>query len=182
MERNVIRLAAFAALCVAIAWLSFLFVKGGVPCEGEKGEVPSVRLANRTIVVPLSGNSHEAALPPLLSRRGTAAFVLVVAGHVTGEVRRRAARCGARVIGVMPPHGIVVEADAAALARLRADGAFAAVEALTAADRMSAALKSILAEMGDDDPVAVTVVPLGVGDSAEIARHLAANGVSPEEV
>ena len=175
-------ISAFAALCVVIVWLSFLLMKGGVPCGGEKGEVLSVRLANRTISVPSSGSSHEAALPPQLSRRGTAAFVLVAAGRVTGEVRRRVARCGARVTGVIPPHGIVVEADAASLARLRTDGAFAAVEALTAADRMSAALKSTLAEMGDDDPVAVTVVPLGIGDSAEIARHLAAKGVMPDEV
>ena len=102
-------------------------------------------------------------------------------GRVTGELRRRAADCGARVTGVLPPDRIVVEADRDALARSRADGAFAAVGQLSAADKMSEALKRAIAGGAGGD-VEVTVIPLRGEDAGAIAGHLVSRGVKPCEV
>ena len=114
-----------------------------------------------------------------LSRRGTAPFLLVAKGRVTGSVRRQVAKCGARVAGVIPPDRIVVEADHDTLSRLRADGAFAAVEPMVASDKMSAALKEVIGGGGE---VEVTVVPVRGEDAGVIAEHLVSRGVRPGEV
>ena len=116
-----------------------------------------------------------------MSRRGTATFVVVANGRVTGEVRRRVAGCGARVSGVLPPDRIVVEADGNALARIRADEAFAGVVQLAVADKMSAELKRVIADGAGGD-VEVTVIPLRGEDAGAIAGHLVSRGVKPDEV
>ena len=178
----------FAALC-AVAGVLFLLCGGK-----DRGAVSlddgarTVRLASRTITVPCTrpGGTQNAAPPPqsnppTFSRRGTAPFVVISNGRVTKAVRKRAAACGARVTGVIPPHGIVVEATAAAIARIRADETFAAAEALTVSDRMSASLKHLLA-VGGGVPIAVTVIPLATDDVSEIVAFLAGQGVTAEDI
>ena len=178
--------AAFVALCAA--WLIFLLSGSGD--EGRADATAGktfleVRLANRTIRVPRTVNGGvpqvAATMPPILSRRGTAPFVLVANGRATAEVRRRATACGARVSGVIPPHGLVVEADATAISRLGSDGAFAAAEPLAAEDKMSESLKSCLVA-GAEGELPVTVVPLRAEDADAVAEGFRANGVEPTEV
>lgn len=140
----------------------------------------AVRLLSRTITVRGGdGVAAFAPFPSAVSRRGTAPFVLVSDSRVTKATRARAELCGARVSGVIPPYGLVVEADAEAFRRLACNGAFAAAEVLTADDKMSRSLKAAIAGRGDVD---ITVVPLTPCDVKEIGVALAAAGIVPADV
>ncbi len=144
-----------------------------------------VRLASRTISVSATNAAAlaAAAFPRGASRRGTAPFVLVASGRINGAVRRRAAACGARVSGAIPPFGLVVEADPAALKRLRADGTFLAAVAMAAEDKISPSLRRAMSEStGARTAVAVTVIPLLPEDVDGIAACLASMGGEAHEV
>lgn len=148
--------------------------------DGAAGNAYAVRLLNRTITVRDGGGAAAfAPFPSAASRRGTAPFVLVANSRVTKAIRARAEQCGARVSGVIPPYGLIVEADADAYGRLAGDGTFAAAEVLTADDKMSRSLKAAIAGHGD---VNVTVVPLMPCDAKEIGAALAAAGIVPVDV
>ena len=180
-EKKIV-LIGFAALCAALAILPFLFrpVKPSKMPSAE--EMRSVRLANRVISVPCASTNHWALPEPsALSRRGTAPFVIVAKERVTAVERKRAAACGARVTGVIPPYGIVAEVDATALRRLRADGSFVAAEPLTADDKMSDSLKRLVAA-GGAEMVPVTMVPLAAEDAETVAASIGAAGGQPYEI
>ncbi len=137
-----------------------------------------MRLAARTISVPPTnapGAFAAAAFPRSASRRGTAPFVVVAKSRVNGALRRRASACGARVSGAIPPFGLVVEADRAALARLRSDGSFAAAVPLEAGDKMSESLKQAISGPSETR-IAITVVPLRPEDAGDVSAAIAALG------
>lgn len=150
-------------------------------CEAEnsaasgENELREVRLANRTIVAPMATDGSGVAtlpeMPSTLSGRGTAPFIVVSRGKATRAVRSRITACGARVSGVVPPYGIVVEADEPALNRIVSDGAFLLVEALSAADKISPSLSCAIRTEAKELPV--TVVPLSKDDSPVIEEFLA---------
>lgn len=180
-RRDIVRTVALAALAAAaVAALTCCVDWHGTDASDMNrpdGTFASVRLMSRTIET--GGKGGGAAFPAMTSVRGTAPFVLVSSNRVTKAVRQRAERCGARVSGAIPPHGLVVEADADAYGRLLRDGAFAAAEALTANDKMSGSLKEAIAAGGEVD---ITVVPLMPNDAKEIGDSLAAAGVPADEV
>ena len=177
-----------AALALVIAGAMCLFALRRDSAEDSNGRQPSVRevrLANRMVTVSFFEGSvptvegsvptvETPKLPNILSRRGTSSFLVVSREKATRKVRDRIAACGARVTGVVPPYGIVVEADLAALRKIAVDGSFLAVEALSAADKMSGSLKCEI-ESGADD-VSVTVVPLHKDDSPILEELLVAKG------
>ena len=176
-------LIGLAALCAALAVLSFLLRSVNPPPRRPSAEVVrAVRLANRVISVSCASTNHW-TFPETsaLSRRGSAPFVIVTKARVTAAERKRAAACGARVTGVIPPYGIVAEVDAAALRRLRADGSFVAAEPLRTDDKMSDSLKQLVAA-GGVGIVPVTMVPLAAEDAETVAASIAAAGGQPYEI
>ena len=134
--------------------------------------VRSVCLVNRTITARRNEGSVPSVpeMPAHLSRRNTAPFLAVSKEKALEDVRGRIASCGARVLGVVPPYGIVVEADAAALGKIAADGSFLAVEGLTPEDKMAQSLKKVVASGAAD--VSVTVVPVSKDDSSALEELL----------
>ena len=177
--RHIASLTAALALAVAGA-ICFCALRRDFT-EDSTGRQPSVRevrLANRTVTVPFFEGSVPTVempdFPEVLSKRGTAPFLVVSREKAVRAVRDRLAACGARVIGVMPPYGIVLEADSDTLRNIAADGSFLAIETLSAADKMSGSLKCEI-ESGVND-VSVTVVPLHKDDSRIIEELLVAKG------
>ena len=167
------------ALPVIVGAAFFFRRSASGPSAVSHGQVVrSVRLANRTITAADGERPVPAAsvpkMPSLLSRRGTAAFIVVARDKATLPVRRRISACGARVTGVVAPYGVVVEADAAALGRIAADGSFLAVEGLSPEDKIALPLKAALAD--SKAAVPITVVPLHVDDSPVVEAVLLANG------
>ena len=176
-------LIGLAALCAALAVLPFLSRPVKLPTKNPPDEeTRAVRLANRVISVPCATTNHWTfPTPSALSRRGTAPFVIVTKKHVTAVERKRAAACGARVTGVIPPYGIVAEVGAAAWHRLRADGSFVAAEPLVVGDKMSDSLKQLVAA-GGVGTVPVTMVPLATEDAETVAASIEAVGGQPYEI
>ena len=170
-----------AALALVIAGATCFFVSWKDPMEDScrpRKFVREVRLASRTVSVPFFEGSvptvKKPELPAVLSRRGTAPFLVVSREKAVRAVRDRIAACGARVTGVVPPYGIVVEADPEAVGKLASEGSFLAVETLSAADKMSDSLKRDV-QSGKND-LSVTVVPLHKDDSPVLEGILAAKG------
>ena len=172
-----------AALALVIAGAVCLFVSWPRHDSAEDSmrrqkSVREVRLANRTVSVPFFEGSVPTVempdFPEVLSKRGTAPFLVVSREKAVRAVRDRLAACGARVIGVMPPYGIVLEADLAAVRKIVSDGSFLAVETLSVADKMSGSLKCEI-ESGAND-VSVIVVPLHKDDSPILEELLVAKG------
>ena len=170
-----------AALALVVAGAMCLFALRRDSAEDSKGRQPSVhevRLANRTVTVPFFEGSVPTVeipkLPNILSKRGTSPFLVVSREKATRTVRDRIAACGARMTGVVPPYGIMVEADSDTLRNIAADGSFLAIETLSAADKMSGSLKCEI-ESGAND-VSVTVVPLHKDDSPILEELLVAKG------
>ena len=176
-------LIGLAALCAALAVLSLFFCPVKSPSKIPPAEaVRVVRLVNRVISVPcVATNQWTFPEPSALSRRGTAPFVIVTKERVTAVERRRAAACGARVTGVIPPYGIVAEVGAAALQHLHADGSFVAAEPLRTDDKMSDSLKRLVAA-GGAGTVPVTMVPLAAEDAETVAASIEAAGGQPYEI
>ena len=177
--RHIASLTAALALVIAGAiCLSALRRGSAEDSNGRQMSVREVRLANRTVTVPFFEGSVPTVevpkLPNILSRRGTSPFLVVSREKAVRAVRDRIAACGARVTGVVPPYGIMVEANAATLRNIAADGSFLAIETLSAADKMSGSLKCEI-ESGADD-VSVTVVPLHKDDSLILEELLVAKG------
>ena len=155
----------------------------GVAQGANSKEAFKVRLAGRTISVAATNAAASApvAFPRGISRRGTAPFVLVSRTRVNGAVRRRAAACGARVSGAIPPFGLVVEAGPSALNRLRAEGTFLAAVAMTAEDKIAPSLRrEMLASK--EARIAITAIPLLPEDASGIAASLASMGGEAQEV
>ena len=176
-------LIGLVALCAALAVLPFLSRPVKLPPKTPSAEVVrAVRLVNRVISVSCASTNHW-TFPETsaLSRRGTAPFVIVSRERVTVVERKRAAACGARVTGVIPPYGIVAEVDASALRRLRADGSFVAAEPLRTDDKMSDSLKQLVAA-GGAGTVPVTMVPLAAEDAETVAASIKAAGGQPYEI
>lgn len=182
--KRVRKICALAAIALGVAASAFLLsfsAREETDADAKHGRaVREVRLLSRSIVIPADadGSAQKAAfspVPPKASRRGTAAFILVSKERVTAEVRNRASACGARVSGVVPPYGLVVEADAQALAKLREDGSFVAAEALLAEDKMPLSLKRVLASAESTD-VSVKIIPLIPDDTEEISNAVEAMG------
>ncbi len=194
VRRRLLCVAAFASLCAAVCALHSFppFADAGSHRHPEasgvrQGAKPvetfEVRLAGRTISVSATNAAAfaSAAFPHAVSRRGTAPFVLVANVRVNGAVRRRAAACGARVSGAIPPFGLVVEAGPSALKRLCADGTFLAAVAMTAEDKISPSLKREMLE-SVVTRTAITVIPLLPEDVGGIAASLASMGGVTHEV
>ena len=176
-------LIGLAALGTALVLLPFLFrPEKSSPKVPSDETVRTVRLVNRVISVPCaSTNQWTFPAASTLSRRGTAPFVIISRERATAAERKRAAACGARVTGVIPPYGIVAEVDAAAVHRLRADGSFVAAEPLRTDDKMSGSLKRLVAA-GGAGTVPVTMVPLAAEDAETVAASIEAAGGQPYEI
>ena len=176
-------LIGLVALCAALAVLPFLSRPVKLPTKNPPDEVTrAVRLANRVISVPCVGTTHWTfPTPSVLSRRGTAPFVIMTKERVTAAARRRAAACGARVTGVIPPYGIVAEVGVSAWHRLRTDSSFVAAEPLLASDKMSDSLKPLVA-VGGAGTVPVTLVPLATEDVETVTASIEAAGGQPYEI
>ena len=173
------RFIALSAIVLAVATGAVFFLRENAGENAVSFVVPvvrSVRLANRTITVVQNEGALPTvpAMPPHLSRRGTASFIVVAREKATLPVRRRIESCGARVMGLVAPYGIVVEADAGAVKRIAAVSSFLAIEGLSPEDRIASSLKRTVAECSDD--VLVTVVPLSKDDSAVIESVLVSKG------
>ncbi|MBR6587419.1 MAG: S8 family serine peptidase, partial [Kiritimatiellae bacterium] len=179
--RHIASLTAALALVISGAMCLFVFWpwRDSVEDSGQRQlSIREVRLANRTVTVPFFEGSVPTVeipvFPAVLSRRGTAPFLVVSREKATRVVRDRITACGARVTGVVPPYGIVVEADGAAVEKIAADGSFLAVETLSAADKMSGSLKQEIQSGAND--LSVTVVPLHKDDSSVLEELLVAKG------
>ncbi|MBO5940438.1 MAG: S8 family serine peptidase [Kiritimatiellae bacterium] len=138
-----------------------------------------VRLANRVVKVRFrnesgAGKSAIAEFPEILSKRDTAAFLIVSKAKVLDSVRSRITASGARISGIVPPYGIIVEANKAQLERISSDNGFLAIERLSEEDKLSRSLRKSMALA--EKRVSVTVVPLQKEDSDEIEKYLISKG------
>jgi hypothetical protein len=182
--RHIASLAVALALVIAGAicfWRHCVDTKHEAVAKDDV--VRTVRLANRTISVTVDGKSvppHLPEMPPILSSRGTAPFLVVSKEKVLRPVRERVAACGAFVTGVMPPYGIVVEADRHALEMIAGDASFLAVENLLPADKTARSLKSLVASGVNE--ISVSVVPVRKDDSPGLEKALVHMGAEMVEM
>ncbi len=153
-------------------------VVGLLPTGETEAPVPAarqVRLQNRTILLDDAGQPVAATLrtelAPKLTVRGTQSMFVQLAERVSVASRRRVEAAGARVLGVIPPHGLSIEADPATAARLRATEGVAAVFACAVEDKLATGLPL-------DSPAEqlLTVLPLSPADADRLREQVAAAG------
>ena len=132
----------------------------------------SVRLANRMVELDASARFPKAfAQEQTPSARGTLPFLVFCAEPVTKAAREQVAACGARVVGVVPPRALLVEADEAALAKIASTATFAGACELAPADKIGVA-----GFTPADNAVSVTLVPLADADVPSVSNAVVALG------
>ena len=130
-----------------------------------------VRLASRGVELdaasrfPTTFAQHQTP-----SARGTLPYLVVCTGRVSKVAREQVAASGARVLGVVSAHVLLVETDETALAKLASDAAFAGASELMPSDKISADLASA------DGEVDVTLVPLREEDVPAVSNAVVAAG------
>ena len=106
--------------------------------------------------------------------RGTKAYVLTSNGDFDQSLRLVAEAMGARTVGVRSANSLLIEADEATLARLQADGRFAAVSELLPSAKISPALQAKIA--AGEQSVDVTFMTLSPADHRLVQDRLVARG------
>ena len=130
-----------------------------------------VRLANRTVELDAASRFPKAfAQHQTPSARGTLPYLVICAEPVSKAAREQVAACGARVLGIVTGHALLVETDEASLAELATNAVFAGACELMPLDKVSADLASA------DGEVDVTLVPLAEADVPAVSNAVVALG------
>ena len=170
------RCVSVAAVIVAVCSVAFL-------CRQR----PSVE-ANGTVLstaAPLAkamGPVAAASLPPAVASasnqtatvRGTKPYVLTCERNFNSRLRRAAEALGVRTVGVLSRKSLLVEADAAALARIAADRRFAVEDEFQPSEKIAPALAAEIA--GGAKTVDVTFLTLSEEDRGVVQGRIAARG------
>ncbi len=146
------------------------------PAPADVPKERQVLLANRTLWVP----EHKRAFPEKFAQtqkptaRGTLPYAVVCEAPVTGAVRERAEKLGARVVRFLPSNALLVEADAAALKKIEDDALFAAAFEIAPADKLQRALAERIA--AGEETLDVTALTLLQSDRNALQKEIEACG------
>ena len=127
-----------------------------------------------TTVAALATPFAEPASNQTATVRGTKPYVLTCEGHFNKSLRRAAEALGAKTVEVLSRNSLLVEADAAAVARLRADRRFSVEREFLPSDKIAPALADKIA--GGAGAVEVAVVTLSADDHRRVQDRVVARG------
>lgn len=173
------RCALAAAVIVAVCAVVLLCWNRSVPEAGtvvENSVTPTQAAASAapTTVAALATPFAEPASNQTATVRGTKPYVLTCEGHFNKSLRRAAEALGAKTVEVLSRNSLLVEADAAAVARLRADRRFSVEREFLPSDKIAPALADKIA--GGAGAVEVAVVTLSADDHRRVQDRVVARG------
>ena len=171
------RCALVAAVIVAVCAVAFLRWNG--PSDGTEKSVsaeeplasvqPAASAVAAVSPTPVQPSSNQTA-----TVRGTKPYVLTCEGGFDKPLRLAAEASGVRTVGVLSPCALLVEADAAAIARVRADRRFTVEREFRPSEKIEPALAARIA--AGADAVEVSVVTLSPDDHRRVQDRVVARG------
>ena len=178
------RCASVAAVAMAVCTVVFWCVNRSVDETADSTPLSSPALVKSVAPhLPTVTAASGAVLPSQMSSnqtatvRGTKPYVLELAsrGAVFDKSLRLAAEaCGARTAGILSTRRLLIEADAAALARLAADGRFSVTDEFRPSRKLSPALAAKIS--GGAESVEVSVITLSPEDHRLVQDRVVAHG------
>ena len=178
------RCASVAAVAMAVCTVVFWCVNRSVDETADSTPLSSSALVKSVAPhLPTVTAASGAVLPSQMSSnqtatvRGTKPYVLELAsrGAVFDKSLRLAAEaCGARTAGILSTRRLLIEADAAALARLAADGRFSVTDEFRPSRKLSPALAAKIS--GGAESVEVSVITLSPEDHRLVQDRVVAHG------
>lgn len=175
---NIKRCACVAAVVVAVCTVAFWYEDKPA---SEAGDAVREAVAPMSAAVPAASAVATDSLPTALvasnqtaTVRGTKPYVLTCERGFGKSLRLAAEALGARTVGVLSRKSLLVEADGAALARLRTDGRFAVEREFLPSDKIAPALAAKIA--GGAGDVEVSFVTLSPEDRKLVKGRIAARG------
>ena len=173
------RCALVAAVVLAVCTVAFWCGNQSVSEVGNVAEnsVTPIRAATSaapTSVAALAAPVAGPASNQTATVRGTKPYVLTCGKGFGKSLRLAVESTGARTVGQLTRKSLLVEADAAALARLRTDGRFAVERELLPSDKIAPDLAAILAAGADS--VEVALLTLSPADHRLVEGRVVARG------
>ena len=173
------RCALAAAVVMAVCAVVLLCWNRSVPeagtvVENSVAPIQAAASAAPTAVAALASPVAEPASNQTATVRGTKPYVLTCEGHFNKSLRRAAEALGAKTVEVLSRNSLLVEADAAAVARLRADRRFSVEREFLPSDKIAPALADRIA--GGAGAVEVAVVTLSPDDHRRVQDRVVARG------
>ena len=173
------RCALVAAVVLAVCTVAFWCGNQSVSEVGNVAEnsVTPIRAATSaapTSVAALAAPVAGSASNQTATVRGTKPYVLTCGKGFGKSLRLAVESTGARTVGQLTRKSLLVEADAAALARLRTDGRFAVERELLPADKIAPDLAAELAAGADS--VEVALLTLSPDDHRLVENRVVARG------
>ena len=136
---------------------------------GSASAAAVVQSVARTVAGVPSVSSNQTA-----TVRGTKPYVLESEVGFDRPLRLAAEAAGVRTIGVLSRKALLIEADAAAISRLAADGRFGVTREFRPSDKIAPSLAAKFT--GGADAVDVTVVTLSPADHKAVQDRVASRG------
>ena len=171
------RCALVAAVVAAVCAVVFLCWNGPSDGTGKSvsAEVPSALAPSASsAVAAVSPASVQPSSNQTATVRGTKPYVLTCARGFNKSMRLAAESLGVRTVSVLSRKSLLVEADAAALSRVAADGRFTVETEFLPSEKLSPALAAKIA--GGAGAVDVTVTTLTPADHRLVQDRVVARG------
>ena len=173
------RCALAAAVVMAVCAVVLLCWNRSVPetgtvVENSAAPVQAAVSATPTTVAALAAPVAEPASNQMATVRGTKPYVLTCEGHFNKALRRAAEALGVKTVEVLSRNSLLVEADSATVARVRASGKFSVEREFLPSDKIAPALADRIA--GGAEAVEVAVVTLSADDHRRVQGRVVSRG------
>ena len=162
---------AFIAVVVLIIGMIAVLRQSKTSAVSEVASAPG--LAPSAPVLPASSSAAPRA-NQAATVRGTKPYVLASSQKFVRPLRLAAEALGARTVGMQSANKLLIEADEAAVSRLRADGRFTSVDECLPSGKISPGLAAAIA--GGAKSVEAAVVFLSPDDRARVTKTITAGG------
>ena len=170
------RCALVAAVIMAVCAVVFL-------CRNKSsdetvnlisGEAPETSVPSSSAIAAVSPASVQPSSNQTATVRGTKPYVLTCAQGFGKPMRLAAEALGVKTVEVLSRNSLLIEADAATIARVKASGKFAVEREFLPSDKIAPALAAQIA--GGVGAVDVTVVTLSADDHRRVQERVIARG------
>lgn len=170
------RCALAAAVVMAVCAVVLLCRNN--PSDGMaksvSGERPAAIDPSSSAVVSVASASVQPSSNQTATVRGTKPYVLTCEGHFNKALRRAAEALGVKTVEVLSRNSLLVEADSATIARVRASGKFSVEREFLPSDKIAPQLAAQIA--GGAEAVEVAVVTLSADDHRRVQDRVVARG------
>ena len=173
------RCALAAAVVLAGCTVAFLCWNRSVPESGAVAEnsvapIQAAASAAPTTVAALAASVAEPASNQTATVRGTKPYVVTCGENFNNSNRLAVEALGVKTVEVLSRKALLVEADAATIARVRASGKFSVEREFLPSDKIAPALAAQIA--GGAGDVDVSVVTLSPADHRRVQNRVVARG------